>query len=211
MIETTMLYEIKDFPVTFTEAKNKEINSVIDRFVAAMNRKRQSVSYYVEKRNVEAGKAAEDIFLGKKAEFIALTALIKYFGFLVVNVDLAIREGAAKGWDRDLPFSKVGDYPDVHVKSCSKHTFDCCDDFSWTFQKQNNDGRGGTDDILTEVRKDHLVAMVYMEDPRSKKGVVKAFMPQPEIKQYLKLPKKIELWGLKRCVYYQDLIKTDDE
>lgn len=205
----TSIHAIKDIEVSFTSKVNETINKKIENFVAAMGRKKQSLSYYTEKRNVKASRAAEDIFLGKKAEYIALVALMREYNFPKVDIDFEIREGSAKGWEEDLAFNKVNsDFPNVHVKSCSKRTVDYCDDYSWTFQKSNNDGRGGTDSVLIED-KEELIVMVYLDNPTSNKGVVKAIMPQPAIKPYLKLPKKVSLWGLKRCVYYKDLLEVE--
>lgn len=201
-----IIHEVKDFPIVFSQNKNDELNARIEAFVLAMKRKKQSVDYYVENRNVEASKAAEDIFLGKKAEYIALAALVKYFNYPTLDIDLEIREGSSKGWDKDLQFNRIdSNFPNVHVKACSSHTYRICDnDYSWTFQKSNNNGKFGSDDVLNEMSND-LVAMVYLDNPKSNKGIVKAIIQQKSIFQYLKLPKKVSLWGLKRCIYYDDL------
>jgi hypothetical protein len=195
--------EIKDYPIRFSKEANDIINSKITTFVQAMLQKKQSASYYAEKRNTNIEKAAKDIFLGKKSEFVALAALVKYFQFPHVDIDLEIRKGAAKKWAVDLAFQG---FPNAHVKSCNRDSFRYCDDFTWTFQKSNNDGRGGEDDVL-KVENNDIIVLVYMEEATDSKGIVKAIIPQSEITPLLKLPRNPKYWGIKRCIYYKDLME----
>lgn len=198
-----MITKIVDLKVSLTDEQNEEVNKLIERFVNEMLGDQQSVSYYNKRRN--ASKAAEDIFLGKKSEYLALLAMHKEFGFPLVKPDLEIRNGRKKGWEPDLPFREVdSSFPNVHVKACSKFTYDYCKDYSWTFQYSNNTGICGKDDLFLSETED-LVALVYVENSRSKNGVIKSVLPFSEIRKHLKDPIKKTLVGLKKCLYYQDI------
>lgn len=203
-----IINEISDFNVKFSKVVNHNINKQIANFVSSLKKEKQSVNYYVENRNTSFDKAIEDIFLGKKAEFFAAYALFKYFNFPVLFPDLEIRHGKLKGWDKDLPYNKLNyNYSNVHVKSCSEKTFNYCNDFSWTFQNSNTNGVGGKDEVLNSKEND-LIVLMYLSTPESNTAVVKAIIPQNELFVYLKAPKKLSLINVKKCIYYEDLIKA---
>jgi hypothetical protein len=211
-MQQNMIYNVSDIVITYTTEINDTINKNIETFLKAMCAKSQSVSYYAKKRNVREEKAKNDIFLGKKAEYFTRSALIEHYGFPYINIDLEVRQGRKKGWNTDLPFKAVDDsLPDIHVKSCSKKTLDFCKDYSWTFQNKNNDKKGGTDTILDTSGKQELIALVYIEEPYSATGVIKAILPFDIIKKMLKPPLKPTLKNLKKCLYYKDLIKKEDK
>lgn len=204
--QSVVINRITDLRVTLTEQQNINLNKDIETFVEKMTEKDQSVLYYKEKRNTNTKKAAEDIFLGKKSEFLTLLGLHKIYGFPLVKPDMEIRVGCNKGWEKDLAFRKKdATFPNVHVKSCSRGTYNYCNDYSWTFQYSNNDGNFGRDDIFNDANPD-LVALVFLETPQSKEGIIKAILPWVIIRQYLKDPKKKSLIGLKKCLYYKDLL-----
>lgn len=196
---------IKDIIVELSDKENKEINDKIDNFVKSMNEKKQSTSYYAQYRNVKAEKAAEDIFLGKKAEFFVCIALNKHYNIPYIEPDLEIRKGNKKGWDADIPLSQHSKYPDMHVKSCSKKTFRYCKDFSWTFQYSNNNNKSGKDKLFKD-EKDDLVSLVYVDVPDSNIGTIKGILLWSIAQKSLKDPLKPTLIGLKKCLYYKDLI-----
>ena len=199
-----MINVVEDLTVEFSEQANDIINQKIETFVSSMTEKRQSASYYAKNRNTTFDKAKEDIFLGKKSEFFAAAALTKYFDFPQTTPDLEVRKGSKKGWDKDLQYDE--NHPSIHVKSCSKKTFNYCNDYSWTFQKSNNNGIGGRDEVLDSKDND-LIVLMYLDNPKDKKAIVKAILPRTSIIPYLKLPKKLTLINLKRCLYYQDLLE----
>lgn len=193
---------ISDIKVTFSEEQNIKVNKIIEDFVNKMLGKNQSVDYYQKKRN--AKKAAEDIFLGKKAEFFALYILHKKYNFPLIKIDLEIRDSWQKGWSKDLPFSeKDNNFPNVHVKACSQTTYDFCDDYSWTFQYCDNDGKFGQDEIF-KINND-LVVLVYLPNLLSKTAIIKAIISWELARKHLRDPKKVSLRGLKKCLYYKDL------
>jgi hypothetical protein len=202
------IFEIEDKEITLSEKGNTEVNKKINIFVNALKEKNQSIGYYAKKRNTTIGKATDDNFLGKKAEVFAWKYLVKQRGFPKIKVDIEIRSGYHKGWKADLLFhEKDINFPNVHVKACQQNMVNWIGDYSWTFQISNNDGIGGKDAIFNGSDND-LVAFVFIEDPEASKAIIKAIMPWGEIKKYLKDPKKLELKGLKKCVYYRDLPKT---
>ncbi len=201
------LAEVRDIQVSLGLKQNELINKKIDQFVNEMLNEKQSASYYTLNRNAGSiHKVAEDIFLGKKAEVFTMYGLHREYDFPSLKIDIEVRHGKEKGWRADLPFSEVDpSFPNVHVKGCNVQTYRYCKDFSWTFQYNNRDGNGGRDDLF-KGRDDDLIAFVFMEYPREMKAVIKAVLPWNTIKKHLKDPKKDSLVGLKKCVYYKDLI-----
>lgn len=167
----------------------------IDQFTEAMCESGQSVDHYVKTRMASSGKATKDIRLGKMAEFIVAKAM-HYISFPKIEPDFTVF--TKKSWDADLSYSKFG-FPDVHVKACSKWTFDYCKDYSWTFQYSR-----GRDTLFNDKTND-LIALVYLDNCESTEGEIKAILPWREIKDRLKDPIKKEFVGIKKCLYYKDL------
>lgn len=195
---------VKDIVVELSNEENSKINKKIELFVSEMGKGKQSTSYYTQNRNVKADKAAEDIFLGKKAEFFVCIALNRYYNIPYIEPDLEIRKGNKKGWGADIPLADHG-YPDMHVKSCSAKTFKYCKDFSWTFQYSNNTGKSGKDKLFKDEKND-LISLVYLAMPTTNQGTIKAILNWKTVQENLKDPLKPTLIGLKKCLYYQDLI-----
>lgn len=196
------MFDISSNLIVFSKEQNEQINSIIDEFTEKML---SSASYYNTFRNSDINKAKRDIFLGKKAEYFALRFMCKKYNYPIIPIDIEIRKSNKKGWECDLPFSKIDNiYKDIHVKSCNFNTLEFCNDFSWTFQYSNNTGKFGKDKIF---KKDHndLVIFVYIDNERSNEGHIKALMEWEDVKNILKLPIKKSLQNIKRCVYYEDI------
>jgi hypothetical protein len=196
---------INDIIITFSKEENDKINSKCEEFVKAMSGKNQSAEYYEKHRNAQKEKIFNDIFLGKKAEFIAAQALFQY-GLPLLEPDLEIRKGKAKKWKCDLQYDNI----DIHVKSCNKKTLDFCKDYSWTFQNANKDICGGKDTLLKNNQNKQLVILVYLENMMYNIGVVKAIVEFSKIEPLLKDPIKKLFIGLKKCIYYKDLEKLNE-
>lgn len=196
---------IIDEKIILTEDLNREINSRIKEFANQLKRGKQSIDYYSKKRNVKAAKAYEDICLGKKAEYILAIHLGAKYNFPVLIPDIEIRKGNKKGWKIDLPYNEINSqYPNIHVKACSDSTLKFCQDYSWTFQYNNNNDKFGQDDLFKYNNND-LIAMMFLENYESSYGVIKAILPWEKLKKHLKNPLKRTLIGLKVCIYYKDL------
>lgn len=193
---------INDIIISFNEEDNNRINHKCEEFVLAMSGKNQSADYYENHRNAKRGKILDDIFLGKKAEFVAAQALFQY-GLPLIEPDLEIRKGRGKKWKCDLQYNNI----DVHVKSCNRKTLDYCKDYSWTFQNANKDICGGKDTSLENIENKQLIILVYLEEMRYNIGVVKAIAEFSKIEPLLKDPIKKLYIGLKKCIYYKDLEK----
>lgn len=191
--------------IILSPTENEKINAKIQRFVDDLSSKKQSASYYSKNRNTSAEKALNDIFLGKKAEYITAIGLNKFHSLEYIEPDLQIRTGKNKGWAVDLPYNLYDKYiPNMHVKSCNAKTFKFCNDFSWTFQLSNKSGKNGKDSIFTDGGND-LISLVYLDDHLSNKGYIKAILPWNTIYPKLRDPIKPTLIGLKKCLYYKDL------
>lgn len=195
---------VKDIEINFSDKINNEINKKIQIFVDKMTEDKQSVNYYSKNRNVSANKAIEDIFLGKKAEYFVSTALNKYFNIPYKEPDLEIRKGRKKGWNVDIELKSLG-FPNFHVKSCSAKTVKYCKDFSWTFQYSNNKDNRGKDQLFNG-QTDDLICLIYLNNHLDDKAEIKAILPWDKIESKLKHPLKPTLIGLKKCIYYKDLI-----
>jgi hypothetical protein len=203
-----VISQVVDIEVVFAEKENDFINQQIEVFCEAMSKKNQSADYYEKNRG--ATKPDRDNFLGKKCEYFALKGLRK-FGFPMAKPDLTVREGRLKGWETDLQFRKQDpNFPDVHVKGCDDATVDLCQDFSWTFQYSNNNGKFGRDDIFHSTIPT-LVAFVFTAYPRCNVGIIKAVVPWKIVRRHLKNPRKEYFIGKKVCVYYADLFEHKNE
>jgi hypothetical protein len=190
-----------NYEVKLTKEQDEVINRKINKFLSKMSFEEQSVSYYKNKRNAEnINIIKEDIFLGKKAEYIVAIGLHKKYGIPFVEPDIKIREGKYKGWEEDLRIENVN----IHVKSCNSHTYKYCKDYSWTFQYNNNNGKDGRDKIFNK-KEDSLCCFVFLENKDSDTGIIKAMLPWSFVVNKLKDPKKKSLVGIKKCIYYRDI------
>lgn len=209
--------EVVDRQISLSPEWAAKIDELLYKgFVKKLCGKNQSVNYYVSKRNATANKAEEDIFVSKKTEYLTLVALCKLFGFPKIELDLEIRHGTFKGWAHDLPFNAADpSYPNVHVKACTDMTYSYCQDYSWTFQYSNNNHIGGKDHIFSSGAND-LVVLIHLPQPASHIATIKAILPTSIVLdreeneyKYLKDPVKHNLRGLKKCLYYRDLININ--
>src|SRR5258708_43160 len=115
---SSVVIGVSDVEIMLTKEHNESINKSIDEFVSKLRTKKQSTNYYVDNRNANEEKAAQDIFLGKKAEYMTALALHKKFNLPLLNPDLEIRDGTSKGWEVDLPYASIDPkLSNIHVKS----------------------------------------------------------------------------------------------
>ena len=199
---------VTDLKVSFPEGVNNAINKEIEEHVEKMQ---ESKAFYAKKRNTSPEKAQEDMFLGKKAEFFAVQALVGEYKFPLVKPDLNIYTRAQKGWSPDLPFNKANkDYPDAHVKSCSGKTYDMCNDYSWTWNFKNNDNDYGKDDLFKNFKSHDLIVLVFIDKPQNNEAVIKAILPWRIASTYLADPIKFKLLGLKKCLYCKTLVANKE-
>jgi len=208
-INPISITEISDSKLEFPKEYNIKLNIAIKMFVQKLTDKGQSIEYYEKKRNAPLNKVENDMFLGKKTEFFAAFDLFKNYGFPWLKPDLTIYLPGKKGWDADLPYHKLdSQLPDVHVKGCSRETCNFCNDYSWTFQYKNNNNLFGRDKIFLTPNNYDLVSLVFMETIQENKAVIKAILPLPILKKYLKPPIKQNIRDMKKCIYYNDLIRS---
>lgn len=192
------------------EIKNKRnliINEHIGRFVDNIFKK--GGSYYRNKRNAyNFEKMKYDNFLGKKGEVFARRYLIEEHNYpRDIRVDLRVYDERKKNWDADLNYGRVEGYEDIHIKSCSKSTYDYVGDYSWTFQYNNSIGEGGRDDLFLDKKGEDIIGFVYMDDCEDNYCFILGFYRWKDIVLLLKDPMKKTLKGIKKCLYYKDLKK----
>lgn len=193
---------VKDEHVYFDGFENQRIDYDINEFVEKMF---ESANYYKMMRNVRADRAKSDMFIGKKAEFLAAKFLSNKFELPLIAPDMEIRKGRAKKWVCDLIYDREPRI-NVHVKCCTESTVKWLNDYSWTFQWSDNKGKHGKDDVFEDTNDDYL-AMVYIGNTNTCSGTIKGLVKIKDIKPLLKDPKKPTLVGLKKCLYYKDLPK----
>lgn len=181
-------------------------NEEIDLFVRKMIEGDQSDSYYAEQRRSIPEKVAEDIAIGKKAEYLAAIYLHETYGFPLIRPDVGVYSAQDKSWSEDLVYGHIdAKLPNIHVKSCSRKTYEYCRDCSWTFQYGNNGQPGGMDAVLVHPN-GSLVVLMFVETSASKSGIVKAIVPDSVIGKYMKDPLNKRLKGIKKCIYFMDLL-----
>jgi len=194
--------------VIFENKINDIVNNKIAKFVQDMKKTSQSVRYYTDYRHADYDRACRNIALGKKAEYFVSYCLHKYYDFPKIFPDVKTYYRNKKKWDADLLFSRqCSCFPDIHVKSCSKKTYEYCKDYSWTFQYRNKDGKYGRDRIFIE-NDQALVALVYIKDEFVVSGTIKAIVPWKYIESVLKDPLNKKFQGLKKCIDFKDLKLT---
>ncbi len=215
-----MFNEIKIFDSLIEIKKEEHLlirNKVVD-FAKSLKGKRQSEEYWENER--KASNPVKDNIIGKYGEVVANLELRRNLGFPNCKIDFEIREGREKGWNVDLQYSVINSqYPDVHVKTCDEDTHNLTmsfknDKYSWTFQNQNANGRGGRDSLLEKNDTNELVVFMYVqgvwEDYIPEVRLV-ALAPWVKIKNLLKDPIIPKYKNIKKCIYLADLIKASNE
>ncbi len=188
-----------------TKFQNNIIDQKIKKFAEQLSEEKQSSGYYITRRAANPRTVFLNLIGGKKAEFIAAQALHEIYKFPLIEPDLEVRRGKSKGWECDLPYPKP--FPPVHVKLCTASTQRFAGQCSWTFQLANANGYKGQDNLFNLSGEcPDFVALMYMEKELSAEGELMFFLPWVHIVDYLRDPVKESLRGLKKCIYYKDLI-----
>ncbi len=188
------------------------IASEIDRFS-----NQQSHKYGARTNNgsgIPDWKTKKDIAVGKWGEFFAAMDFHEKYGFPLLVPDTKIYDYSHKSWDHDLPYAeKFGrDFPNVAVKTCTQYTWDHYG-LSWMLQYNN------PQDALFKINDPNvLVACMVVSDcdPVPDSGILVALVPWGKIKLNnpgigeIKLgePVSQKFRGLKKCIYYDDIVKA---
>ena len=192
--------------VIFDKITYEKIIKKINDFCSKLE---TSKKYYDDKR--KASRAEENIKIGKYGEIGTYMFLRKY-NFPELKIDFEIRDGNKKGWVADLPYNSVNNkYPNIHVKTCDKISSDMVseqkDIYTWTFQYSNSDDKNGNDILFREYGENDIVSLVYIKDMESNDVEIVAMAPWKEIIDILKDPILEKYKGIKKCLYYKDLLK----
>jgi hypothetical protein len=91
-----------------------------------------------------------------------------------------------------------------HVKATSY-----AGELSWVFQWNDNAGDFGRDRVFRTVD-NSMVAFVYIEEPDSPIGHIKAIIPTQDVIPLLKPPRLDKFQGIKKCLYYNDICDHGD-
>lgn len=183
--------EIKLPPHLFNYYLKKSID-----FSIHMERKGQSIEYYNKNRN--ASFAKNNIILGKMGEVFAAFFIKEMFGLEVFDPDFTIYKSKFKSWEGDLGGL-------IHVKTCDYKTFRYVKQYSWTLNEGNLFDVYGKDNILKNSNHSTII-FVYMDDYSKNRAII-CFMSDVEsVKPYLRDPISKKLKGLKKCIYYDDIL-----
>jgi hypothetical protein len=143
-----------------------------------------SLSEYKKRNQVNKDKIVNDIYNGKKAEFLVYNFLIAKQKE-INSPDLNVYEKHNKSYDADLFLKDIS----IHVKS---HRVSGSFPVSWVFQKK--------DPLLTQLTDDNFLALVVMNKEINYMYLKK--ISQVDFKQ----PIKESLRITKACVYEDDLL-----
>lgn len=189
---------------SWTQEYQKSMIAAVNQFTDKMAEKDQSADYYGERRN--ASRPLADIKFGKFGELTG-ALFLRTKGWPKVLPDFSVRTGVKKGWDCDLPFNKINKvFPGCHVKTCNEKTRQFAGEYTWTFQWENTSGVGGRDPLFMRPDSNELVLLMYVPSLDENKAVVVATAPWNKIHGILRDPISDKLKGLKKCLYYEDLI-----
>ena len=168
-------------------------------------------SHYTGERATNQSKAWQDIAQGKYGEIFANQVLIAKLGFPSIPVDFAIYRTERKSFAADLPYKSMGyrNFPNVHVKTCSLSTKRMVGEESWTFQWGNQTKAGGKDSLFTDPASEDVVAFVYLENYAAHRCTLIATAPICILHgaDLFRPPRKADKVGLKKCIYYSDLLR----
>ena len=188
--------EIEDHLVVVNEKTRLKWQELASEFAKTQN---ESCELYRDKRS---GKnPLLNITLGKTGELYAARYAWKRWHVKWVP-GFKVRYGVLKGWYKDL--SSDEGLPEFEIKTSDRNTWNLAYDYSWTFQYQNKDGNGGRDKFFDI--KEGWVFFVFMESLYDNKAIIKAILPFSFVLPLLKDPVVKELVGIKKCVYYCDLV-----
>ena len=143
-----------------------------------------SLSEYKKRNQDDRGKIINDIYNGKKAEFLVYNFLISKQKKLS-SPDLNIYEKYNKSYDADLHLKDIN----IHVKS---HSVNGNFPISWVFQKE--------DPLLSAIKEHNFLALVVMNKEIN-------YMYLKKISEvHFKEPLKECLKDTKVCIYESDFL-----
>lgn len=182
----------------FSPEENKLINSQI-----LAHGKKRDPTFYEENRAAPKNKAISDILVGIKGEFFVSRFLETKYSFPHLLPDLRVLKKEDKSWDSDLPYKTLGTYPNVYVKTCRYNKWRGP---SWVFQLKDKYGNFGRDALLSTTSYD-LNAFVIVQDEWHHKAYISVILPWAKLKPYLRDPILENKVGIKKCIYYADLMR----
>lgn len=186
--------ELLDEEVHLSPEHNQWTNQLVDTFVDSMT---HSSSFYRRFRN--AKNAVENIRTGKKAEFFASKFLSDRLGETMIEPDMEVYSAKHKSWDVDLPYTSMP----AHVKSTTRRR-----DLSWVFQWSNHGIGKGRDLLFRKYGKDAIV-LVFLENAVDPTGWIKGIVDVETAIPLMREPRLPYLRGLKKCLYFEDLVATN--
>lgn len=174
-----------------------------------------SAAHYRNKRN--AKKPGADELWGKYGEFAACV-FFSLKGFPKVLPDTTVYDDIKdKIYEADMPFGQIDQrFPDCGVKTCTDSTLDFMESWTqerqmtWVFQLNDVDKRNGRDRLFQETESSEPILFMYVDRYTWESKLV-ASAPWSRIHSMLKDPISPKLKGLKKCLYFDDLVAANND
>jgi hypothetical protein len=170
---------------------------------------KSSTNHYAKRGQFNKDKIQDQISTGKMGEIVAYKTIKKEIP-TIGKPDFKIYEAKNKTWDCDLIDS------DNDIKILVK-TQDCSSAVkygqSWIFQYSNGKNRGGKDkSVFVSPEDNYYVCFVMMDVPDGVGRVLSVCSVKNLVSnQLFKDPICKKLVGIKKAIYYKDLVKHDLE
>jgi hypothetical protein len=155
----------------------------------------------------------KNIYTSKLAEWAINQFMRDYMDAPLIRIDFRHYDVDAKSWKPDLPY--YSDYAklwDIHVKSVVKYKNAELNwtGITWTFNYSNSSGSGGKDHLFNNGSIHDVIALAVVKTDdlyQSNEVAVYGFLPWSEIEPLLEPPKLEELKDIKKCIYWETIIK----
>jgi len=195
-----MLYTFdKEYTFSITDAEIKRCEEFADA----------STNDYWKRNQTDSDRIKQQIVFGKLGELVAAKFLVRHLKQPVMEPDFRIYTRDTKSWDADFPYKSLGlGNKNFHVKAYAPSD----KPESWAFQFKNKSGNGGTDKLFEnfpEHKKDCVICVLV--DVDNKKGYIRVLANWGDLHYLLRDPISYQLRGLKKFLYYEDLINLKNE
>lgn len=164
----------------------------------------KSTNDYWKRNQNDPENIKRQIVFGKMGEIVAAKFIHRCLKHPPMEPDFRIYDARTKGWDSDFPYKTLGTGKrNIHVKS---YTLSDKPE-SWAFQYANKNGNGGTDRLFSEYERyknDAVICVLVDVDERV--GYIRVVGDWKAIRGLLREPVSHKLKGLKKFLYYDDLL-----
>lgn len=193
-------YKHSAFPLVQLSKKQIKICQIFANKMA-----KKGFSEHRKRRQFNLEKSKNDFLLGVVGEYITYNSL-KNTTFNLSLPDTKIYDAYNKSWDPDLKSSQYEFAVKTYNINSSFSTI------SWTFQWSNRNGKGGKDKWVfkDKIPDSNFVSMVVCDLDKMNGRIASLIrLSLLHQKNMFKYPILHRLKEIKRCVYWNDLIKNN--